>query len=90
MLGDRAKARTLVDEALRLAPGDSEVHYRAADVFETLGNRDAALRWLGEALAAGRLRSDLERSPSFARLRADPRYAKLIASLPAEQRHDPR
>ena len=90
MLGDRAKARTLVDEALRLAPGDSEVHYRAAGVFETLGNRDAALRWLGEALRAGRLRSDLERSPSFALLRADPRYAKLIASLPAEQRHDPR
>jgi serine/threonine-protein kinase len=84
MLGDLAKARTLVDEALRLAPGDSEVHYRAADVFETLGNRDAALRWLGEALRAGRHRSDLERSPSFAHLRADPRYAKLIASLPPE------
>jgi len=90
MLGNRAQALALLDEGLRLAPDDSEAQYRAADVYETLGNRDAAFRWLATALRAGRLRTDLERSPSFARLRADPRYAKLMASLPAAASGAPR
>jgi tetratricopeptide (TPR) repeat protein len=83
MLGDKARALTLVDEALRLAPGNSQVQYMAADVYETLRDRDAALRWLGTALRAGYQRAELERSPSFERLRADPRYQKMIAALPA-------
>jgi tetratricopeptide (TPR) repeat protein len=77
MLGDKARALTLVDEALRLAPDDSEVQYSAADVYETLGDRNAALRWLDAAFRAGYSRGETEASPSFDRLRADPRYAKI-------------
>jgi len=82
MLGQKPRAIALAEEALRLAPGDADVQYMAADVYEVLGNRQEALRLLGLALRGGRQRVDLERSPSFARLRTDPRYAALIASLP--------
>jgi Flp pilus assembly protein TadD len=77
MLGDKARSLTLVDEALRLAPDDSEVQYMAGDVYETLGDRNAALRWLDAAFRAGYSRGEIEVSPSFERLRADPRYAKI-------------
>ena len=83
MLGDRPKALALTAQALTLAPKDSEVHYTAADIYETLGDRASALRWLDVALRAGYQRTLLETSPSFANLRADPRYKKMIASLPA-------
>ena len=83
MLGEKARARALTAEALKLAPTNSEVQYMAADIYETLGDRASALRWLEAALRAGYQRTLLETSPSFAKLRADPRYAKMIASLPA-------
>ena len=82
MLGDRPRALTLAAEALKLAPKNSEVQYMAADIYETLGDRASALRCLEAALRAGYQRTLLETSPTFAGLRADPRYKKMIASLP--------
>jgi tetratricopeptide (TPR) repeat protein len=83
MLGDKPRALTLAAEALKLAPGNSEVQYQAADIYETLGDRTSALQCLARALRAGYQRTLLETSPSFAKLRTDPRYKQLIASLPA-------
>ena len=84
MLGDKPRALSLTADALARMPKDPEVQYTAADIYETLGDRAAALRHLELALRAGYQRTLLEASPSFANLRADPRYKKLIASLPAE------
>ena len=67
-------------------PKNSEVQYMAADIYETLGDRTSALHCLERALRAGYQRTLLETSPSFANLRTDPRYKKLIASLPASRR----
>jgi serine/threonine-protein kinase len=83
MLGDKPRALALVAEALTLSPKNSEVQYSAADIYETLGDRARALRCLEQALRAGYQRTLLETSPSFAKLRADPRYRTMIASLPA-------
>jgi tetratricopeptide (TPR) repeat protein len=83
MLGEKDKALALAGEALRLAPASSEVQYVAAGVYETLGDRTSALRWLEKALRAGYQRTLLERSPTLESLRADPRYVKMMASLPA-------
>ena len=83
MLGDKPRALTLAAEALSRSPKDSELQYMAAGVYETLGDRASALRWLEAALRAGYQRTLLETSPSFAALRTDPRYKRLIASLPA-------
>jgi tetratricopeptide (TPR) repeat protein len=83
MLGDKARALSLTADALARMPKDPEVQYTAADIYETLGERDLALRHLELALRAGYQRTQLETSPSFANLRDDPRYKLLIASLPA-------
>jgi len=83
MLGDTARALTLTAEALALAPKNSELQYMAADIYETLGDRAKALQCLERALRAGYQRALLETSPTFASLRADPRYKRMIASLPA-------
>jgi hypothetical protein len=52
-------------------------------VYEALGDRTSALRWLESALRAGYQRTALEASPSFKLLKTDPRYAKMMAALPA-------
>jgi hypothetical protein len=46
-------------------------------VYEQLGDRTTALAWLEKALAAGYQRERVERSPSLAELRKDPRYVSL-------------
>jgi tetratricopeptide (TPR) repeat protein len=89
MLGDKPRALSLAAEALALAPKNSEVQYMAADIYETLGDRTKALRCLGQALRAGYQRTLLETSPTFAKLREDPRYKAMIASLPAEPAKTP-
>ncbi len=83
MLGEKTRALALAAEALALAPANSEVQYMAADIYETLGDRARALQCLERALRAGYQRTLLETSPTFASLRTDPRYKKMIASLPA-------
>jgi serine/threonine-protein kinase len=83
MLGEKDNALKLIEKAVKLAPMDSEVLYTAGDIYETLGDRTSALFWLEKALRAGYQRTFLDSSPSFANLRADPRYARMIASLPA-------
>lgn len=82
MLGDKARALALAADALARMPNDPEVQYTAADIYETLGDRDLALRHLELALRAGYQRTLLATSPSFANVRTDPRYARMIESLP--------
>ncbi|MBP1636695.1 MAG: serine/threonine protein kinase with repeat, partial [Acidobacteria bacterium] len=83
MLGDTPRALKLTAQALALSPANSELQYMAADIYETLGDRTRALQCLERALRAGYQRTLLETSPSFAKLRTDPRYKQLMASLPA-------
>ena len=57
-----------------------------------LGRREAALQKIARAIAAGYPRWQIERSPSLAALRADPRFAdvlKGIAPPPVEKEKKP-
>ena len=72
MLGHAGPARELSARALKLAPDDSDVLYTSAEVDELLGHREAALQKVGQALAAGYPRWEIERSPSFTALRRGP------------------
>jgi tetratricopeptide (TPR) repeat protein len=78
MLGRGGKARALLGSALDEAPADVSVMARAIEVFERLGDRAAALRWIERALAAGLQPDLLERTPGLGELRADPRYLALL------------
>jgi eukaryotic-like serine/threonine-protein kinase len=84
MLGHADLARPLIGEARRLAPADGDVAYTAATAYEAVGDRGAALAALGAALGAGYDRLEIESDTGLERLRADPRYAKLLAPLVPE------
>jgi tetratricopeptide (TPR) repeat protein len=80
-LGEETEARRLLVEAERLGPEDNDVAKTAAEVYEDMGDRDAALRLIGAAFARGLSREGVEQAPTFEKLRADPRYLVLVARL---------
>jgi serine/threonine-protein kinase len=81
MMGERGAARGLLDEALALEGRDATVARLAGGAYEQVGDRAAALRWLGEALRGGYPRDQIEKDPWLEALRADPRYGKLVTGL---------
>ena len=77
-LGHRVEARRLLAEVDKMASASGSVAELAAEVYEDLGDREAALKMLGVALARGFSREEVERSPTFEKLRADPRYQAVV------------
>jgi serine/threonine-protein kinase len=82
MLGHGPQARALAARALALAPGDADVLQTAAGIDEMLGLREAALKKLAQALAAGYSRWEIERNPAYRALREDPRFAEVLKGEP--------
>jgi serine/threonine protein kinase/tetratricopeptide (TPR) repeat protein len=78
MLGRMQASRDLLGRALTPIPDSAPDRFQAAVVYEQVGDRGASLAWLGRALQAGYPRDLIERDPSLARLRLDPRYRELI------------
>jgi len=77
-VGDREAARAQIAAAVKLAPGNAQVLYRAALVHEQSGMRERALKALDEALQAGYSQEEIEKAPPLTALRQDPGYRKLI------------
>ncbi len=77
-LGQPAKALDLVETVLALDRKDPQVLDSIARLYELLGQRDLALRYLQEALENGLTTVSIERSPWLEALRADPRYQDLV------------
>ncbi len=76
-LGDNEKALGAVSEALRIAPHDINVLFRAALVYEMAGQRDRALGALQVALHGGYSLGEVRQSEVLRSLRADSRYQEL-------------
>jgi tetratricopeptide (TPR) repeat protein len=77
-LHETDRARDLMEQALALDPENSAVLYEAGELCESeLHDRDRALALLERALIGGYQWNELERSPSLAALRKDPRFAGL-------------
>ncbi|MDX1419617.1 MAG: tetratricopeptide repeat protein [Rubricoccaceae bacterium] len=79
-VGAPARAQTLLEQALALDPENVTVAFDAALVYEELGDRAAALEWLGRALEGGVPLDWVEGEEALDALRADPRYAALRAA----------
>jgi tetratricopeptide (TPR) repeat protein len=78
--GQRAAARRMLEEALaRYREGDGGTD-GIAMLYEGLGDYDQAFIWLGKAIDEHELTVAIM-SPSFARLRADPRFDRIRARL---------
>jgi serine/threonine protein kinase/tetratricopeptide (TPR) repeat protein len=80
MLGDRVAAFADLSRADSIAPGDAEVSFDAAVVYNHFGDTDQALRWLGKAVGAGYSPSIARDYPFFDQIRSDPRFQKIFQS----------
>lgn len=70
-------ARQLLQEALVLAPDNVDM-LQASSIYERLGDRNLALQWINKAIKAGYPRDLIEREPTLAQLRLDPRFREII------------
>jgi tetratricopeptide (TPR) repeat protein/TolB-like protein len=78
IIGNGEAARSLVEDGLALAASNAiEIFKVAAGVYEMLGDRETALLWIGRALREGYPPDRIQRDPSLAGIRGDPRYASL-------------
>jgi serine/threonine-protein kinase len=80
MLGDRVAASADLLRADSIAPGDAEVSFDAAVVYNHFGDTDQTLRSLGKAVGAGYSPSIARDYPFFDKVRSDPRFQKIFQS----------
>lgn len=76
-LGDTLQAITLLNKALKIAPENSEVMYRAATINEHFNKREKALFWIEKALKYGYSKIEIEYEPELKQLISDERYKKI-------------
>ena len=82
-LGETAKGRERLEQAVALKPHDFAVLYNAACNFAHVGDRQRALDMLDRAVGTGQgFRAWIERDPDLDSLRGLPRYREILARLP--------
>jgi serine/threonine protein kinase/tetratricopeptide (TPR) repeat protein len=77
-LNQAQRARQLLQQALALSHDDVSNMFQASAIYEQLGDRKLALQWLAEAIKGGFSRDLIEKEPTLARLRLDPRFPSLF------------
>ncbi len=85
-IGKKAEARALIQRVLAMAPKNIEVLGRIGVVYEQLGDRNTALKFLGEALKKGFSTTGIDYNPEMKGLREDPRYQQLVHSSATQTR----
>jgi tetratricopeptide (TPR) repeat protein len=79
MLDDKAHALESLQRALESAPGDPDVAFRAAIIYNHFGDTDHSLAWLKKAVDAGFSRSSIRDLPDFDSLQRNPTFRALVA-----------
>jgi serine/threonine-protein kinase len=77
MLEQPQRAREVLQRALALAPDSVDNMFQAGVIYEQLRDRKRALEWIAKAIRGGYSRDLIEKSPSLAQLRGDPRFQSL-------------
>jgi tetratricopeptide (TPR) repeat protein len=81
MNDQRAKAESVLRSALSGPAVVAADSYRVASIYEQLGQRNRALQWLDQSLKQGYSITEVENDPTFAQLRNDSGYKKLLTSV---------
>jgi serine/threonine-protein kinase len=86
MVGNKGQALSDAHRALQLAPGDAEVNFRAALVYNQLGDTARCLSSLEKAVVRGYPVSAIRDTPDFDHLRDNPRIRALLRSADVASR----
>jgi tetratricopeptide (TPR) repeat protein len=78
-LGERNDALGMAGHAVQLAPASRSVVWHAALTYELAGRRDQALQAVRTAVKLGQPLQEVSHEPALAKLRADSRYAQIMA-----------
>jgi tetratricopeptide (TPR) repeat protein len=78
MVGDQKSALGFLDRSLEIAPGDKELLFNAAQVYNQLHQNGLALEFLSKALTAGYSRSVVAATANFDDLHENPQYQALM------------
>ena len=81
--GRHGAARGHAEAALEIDPEGADTLHHVALVRLAAGEVDAALGLLARAVAHGYPAAEMERDPDLAKLKSDPRYARIVASQAA-------
>lgn len=81
MVGDKAEALADASRALQLAPSGAEVNFRAALVYNQLGDTEKCLSSLEKAVASGYPASAIRDTPDFDHLRDNLRIRALLRTV---------
>jgi serine/threonine protein kinase/tetratricopeptide (TPR) repeat protein len=68
-------------QALAMAPDNSWVLFSAGTIYERHGDREEALRWIGNAVERGHSVSEIMNQPDLQNLIQDQRFQKLIRNV---------
>jgi eukaryotic-like serine/threonine-protein kinase len=77
-LDQAQRAREVLQQAVKLAPDAVADMFQVSVVYEQLHDRELALQWIAKAVKGGYSRDLIEREPTLAQLRLDPRYQALF------------
>ncbi|HEV7968949.1 MAG TPA: tetratricopeptide repeat protein [Candidatus Acidoferrales bacterium] len=77
-LNQPLRARELLRQGLVLAPDDVPNMFQASAIYERLGDRKLALQWIGMAIKGGFSLDLIEKEPTLAQLRLDPRFQDFL------------
>ncbi len=86
MIGEEARARDYIQDALTMAPENASVLYVAATTFERLGEREQALQYIERAIDRGYSRAEIMAQPELRALIADPRFGSFWDTLSVDGR----
>jgi serine/threonine-protein kinase len=79
MVMDERTATVEIKKAIQLSPQDPEVLFRAALVYNQLGEQAQTLDWLKKAVAANFSRTTVRDTPDFDHLKSNPTFQAIIA-----------
>jgi serine/threonine protein kinase/Tfp pilus assembly protein PilF len=78
MIDSKPEALASLQKALSFAPASPGVQFRAALVYNRFGEKDHTIQWLQKALAGGLTSSQVDQTPDFDHLRADPEFQAIL------------
>ena len=78
VLGERKPALAYLQRALGISPGNPDLCFKAALVYNQFGETERALSWLEKAVAAGFSPTTIRDTPNFDHLRSNTRFQELL------------